>query len=338
MQMFIPTVLSALETLLKGPTRLLWKVISIFFGSGKSPPPPPIPSLALCSLSDSPYECAHSQHQRSCECTHSQQQRLTYHLYPPPRPAAKYSQSPSAHQPPSRHTPYQPRPSVRLPAVRVPQVPAVIEPRERPTARAPQVSVVPVVNDPHERRAARAPQVPVAPIVIDPHERPATRAPEVSVARVVIDPYEDHKSLRSKAIQEGDHMRKCFKERDEAKARNERQRAKELTQRGKAHEVNMILLNKEASAKIFQENNQNRRNEVDLHGLHVPEALSYFDISVQKARDLEESSLCVIVGKGNHSDNNAPKIKPAIQARGESLGLSIEVDPRNDGRLIVSFR
>ncbi|KAG1890301.1 hypothetical protein F4604DRAFT_657854 [Suillus subluteus] len=133
-------------------------------------------------------------------------------------------------------------------------------------------------------------------------------------------------------------MGKCFKERNEAKARNEQQRTKELNKRGEAHRVNMVLLNKEASAKIFQENNQNRRNEVDLHGLYVSEARSYFDIAVQKAFDRKESSLRVIVGKGNHSDNNIPKIKPAIQAHGESLGLLIEVDPRNDGCLIVSFK
>lgn len=83
---------------------------------------------------------------------------------------------------------------------------------------------------------------------------------------------------------------------------------------------------------------QKRRNEVDLHGLYVAEARSYFDISLQGARDREESSLRVIVGKGNHSDNNTPKIKPAIQAHGKSLGLSVEVDPRNDGCLIVSLK
>ncbi|KAG2074592.1 hypothetical protein BDR04DRAFT_148537 [Suillus decipiens] len=133
-------------------------------------------------------------------------------------------------------------------------------------------------------------------------------------------------------------MAKCFKERNEAKARNDQQRVKELNQRGEAHRENMMLLDKEASAKIFQENNQNRRNPVDLHGLYVSEAKSYFDIAVQGARDREESTLRVIVGKGNHSGNNAPKIKPAIEAHGKSLGLSIAVDPRNDGCLIVSIK
>jgi hypothetical protein len=174
----------------------------------------------------------------------------------------------------------------------------------------------------------------VVPTAIDPYEHPAARAPEVPVARVVIDPHEDPKSLRLKATQEGDRMGKCFKERNEAKARNEHQRAKELTHRGEAHRVNKMLLDKEASAKIFQGTKsikgtcriqeaysdscltqriiksvvffsgaalsdlfQNRRNEVDLHGLYVAEARSYFDNFVQGARDRDESSLRVIVGK-----------------------------------------
>ncbi|KAG1777338.1 hypothetical protein EV702DRAFT_1102579, partial [Suillus placidus] len=154
--------------------------------------------------------------------------------------------------------------------------------------RCPSPSVTPL----------RAPEVYVVPVASGSHGRPATRVLEVPVARVVIDPHEDPKSLRLKATQEGDRMGKCFKERNEAKARNEQQRAKELTQRGEAHQVNMMLLNKEASAKIFQALSdlfQNRRNEVDLHGLYVSEARSYFDISVQGARDREESSLRVIV-------------------------------------------
>ncbi|KAG2043493.1 hypothetical protein BDR03DRAFT_941558, partial [Suillus americanus] len=312
-----------------------------------SPPPQP-PSLGVCSPSDSPYVPIISQQG-------SYHQPPPHRQLPPPRPAIQYPQTPSRYstlQAPSSSQPSLHQPD-RLPSAQYPPLattpllsrdasvpkPVCYTPQQpgRPATRAPQVPVVPVVIDPRERPIARAPQVPVVPVVIGSRERPAARAPGAPVARVVIDPHEDPKSLRLKATQEGDQMGKCFKERNEAKARNEQQRAKELNKRGEAHRVNMVLLDKEASAKIFQENNQNRRNEVDLHGLYVSEARSYFDIAVQKARNREESSLRVIVGKGNHSDNNTPKIKPAIQAHGESLGLSIEVDSRNDGCLIVSF-
>ncbi|KAG2342952.1 hypothetical protein BDR05DRAFT_333204 [Suillus weaverae] len=170
MQMFIPSVLSALEALLKGPVWLLRKVISIFYGRRESSPPP-IPSSALCSLSDSPYESAHSQNQRSYERTHSQQQRSTYHAYPPPHPA-------SAHQPPSQHKPYQPhrQPSVRFPAQPTPPVsPDVI-----PVATEPVRSHIPqrsrrfsgpelaTSNDqPHRQPSVRFPAQPTPPVSPD---------------------------------------------------------------------------------------------------------------------------------------------------------------------------
>ncbi|OJA10251.1 hypothetical protein AZE42_12618 [Rhizopogon vesiculosus] len=99
----------------------------------------------------------------------------------------------------------------------------------------------------------------------------------------------------------------------------------------------MLRFNEEASAKIFQENNQRcRPNTVDLHGLYVTEAEFYFKRAVQQVRESGESSLRVIVGKGNHSDDNIPKIKPAIQTLGENLGVTVTVDPTNNGCLIVT--
>ncbi|KAG2111275.1 uncharacterized protein F5147DRAFT_102149 [Suillus discolor] len=292
------------------------------------PPPPPPPLGVLCSPSDSPYVPTFSQQGSSHQPSQPQ--------LPPPRPAIRYPQTPSKYstlQAPgsSQLSPYQPPlPSAQyLPSATTPLLsrPASVP---KPVCYTPQQPRRPVA------RVTRVPRV--VPVVIDSHERSAAKAPEAPVAHVVIDPYEDPESLRLKATQEGDRMGKCFKERNEAKARNDQQRIKELTQKGEAHRANMMLLDKEASAKIFQENNQNRRNEVDLHGLYVAEAKTYFDTSVQAAWDRGESSLRVIVGRGNHSKSNIPKIKPAIQAHGESLGLSIEVDPRNEGCLIVSLK
>ncbi|KAG1760495.1 hypothetical protein EDD22DRAFT_74255 [Suillus occidentalis] len=320
-------------------------------GSYHQPQRPQLPPLRSAVQSLSRYSTL--QAPSSSQPSPYQPHRLPSARYPPLATTPLLSRDASVPKPVC-YTPQQPsRPIARAPllpivpidsrerlaarAPPVPAVPIVIDSPERPTARAPQVPVVPAATIPYERPAARVPQIVVVPTAIDPG-RPAARAPEVPVARVVIDPHEDPKSLRLKATQEGDRMGKCFKERNEARARNEHQRAKELTQRGEVHKANMTLLDKEASAKIFQENNQKRRNEVDLHGLYVAEARSYFDISLQGARDREESSLRVIVGKGNHSDNNTPKIKPAIQAHGKSLGLSVEVDPRNDGCLIVSLK
>lgn len=159
------------------------------------------------------------------------------------------------------------------------------------------------------------------------------------MAPVVIDPHEDIGSLRLKARNEGDRMEKCFKESREAFARDERGLAKQLSLRGEAYKDNMARLDREASIKIFQEHNQRHAgsNTIDLHGLFVLEAKMYFDEAVQKVRDSGVSSLYVIVGRGNHSENNIAKIKRTIQEYGMSLGLGVEVDPLNDGRLVVSL-
>jgi DNA-nicking Smr family endonuclease len=165
----------------------------------------------------------------------------------------------------------------------------------------------------------------------------ASRAPEVVVTPIVIDPDEDANSLRLKARNEGNRMEECFKQSREAFARNKKALAKHLSLRGEAYKVNMEHLDKAASSKIFEGNNQGHISDmVDLHGLYVSEAKVYFSNAVRRAQNSGESSLYVIVGKGNHSENNIARIKPAIQEYGQSLGLDIEED-LNNGRLVVSL-
>jgi DNA-nicking Smr family endonuclease len=135
-------------------------------------------------------------------------------------------------------------------------------------------------------------------------------------------------------------MEECFKQSREAFTRNEGGLAKQLSLRGEAYKNNMERLDKEASTRIFQEHNQRHAgsNTIDLHGQFVPEAKLHFSDTVQRIRDHGIfSSLYVIVGKGNRSENNIAKLKPAIQEYATSLGLGVVVDPRNDGCLIVSL-
>ncbi|KAG2750763.1 hypothetical protein P692DRAFT_20801486 [Suillus brevipes Sb2] len=344
---FISSALSALEALLKAPIWLVRKVISIFFGKSPSPPTPPVGSHSS-SPSDSPYtETAHSQPQRSHERTQSQrQQRSTYHPYPPPRPTTEHSESAhSQHQRSHERTqsqrqrstdlPYpqpRPAPSVRLPAQPTPpQPPSHHQPSVRLPAQ-PTPPVAPNVSPVVEPLQSRIPQVCLSVINL-------ARAPEVVVTPVVIGPHEDIDSLRLKARHEADRMKESFKQSREAFARNERGLAKQLSLRGEAYKDNMVRLNREASTKIFQEHNQRHigSNTIDLHGLFVPEAKLYFDNAVRGARDRGETSLYVIVGKGNRSENNIAKIKPTIQEYGTSFGLGVEVDPLNDGCLVVSL-
>jgi len=74
----------------------------------------------------------------------------------------------------------------------------------------------------------------------------------VVAAELVIDPDEDHQSLRLQARREGDLMSDFFQQATEAFNRNEKRIAHELSLEGQAHKANMVLLDKEASAKIFE--------------------------------------------------------------------------------------
>jgi hypothetical protein len=68
----------------------------------------------------------------------------------------------------------------------------------------------------------------------------------------VSDLHEDHESLRLKARRERDRMAECFHQSKEAFTSNQKRLAKELSIMGRAHKENMVRLNEEASAKIFE--------------------------------------------------------------------------------------
>jgi len=130
-------------------------------------------------------------------------------------------------------------------------------------------------------------------------------------------------------------MAEYFSESKQAFDRNEKRRAKELSLMGQAHKENMVRLDKEASAKIFQGMNwqidservaltriinlilqrttefvvfcRGRQyliffsqnvgpNTVDLHGLYVQEAKLYFEEAVQNIWNRAQP-LRVIVGR-----------------------------------------
>ncbi|OAX33894.1 DUF1771-domain-containing protein [Rhizopogon vinicolor AM-OR11-026] len=164
------------------------------------------------------------------------------------------------------------------------------------------------------------------------------QAPEVGVVPLVIDPHEDHESLRFRARSEGNLMSEYFQQATNAFARNEKGLAKELSLKGQMHKANMVRLNKEASAKIFQENNEHSKpGEVDLHGLYVKEAISYSDKALKEARQRGNSQIRLIAGKGLHSDGHVAKLEPALEGLMRQHNLPAEVDPQNSGILIVQL-
>lgn len=229
---------------------------------------------------------------------------------------AVYSRSSSPHRSPSQYTTYQSdrQPTVRFPAEPTPPVSPDVAPVTKPVRG----------HIPRRLRRSSGPEL-------------ATRALEVVVTPIVIDLHEDPASLRLEAKREESRMAECFKQSYEAFDRGDRELAEKLSLRGKTHKANKERLNVAASTKIFQEYNKGLigSDTIDLHRLYVSEAKMYFYDAVQEVRDRGELLLHVIVGKGNRSKNKVARIKPAIQKYGRSLGLGVEVDPNNDGRLDV---
>ncbi|ETW80412.1 hypothetical protein HETIRDRAFT_440315 [Heterobasidion irregulare TC 32-1] len=103
-------------------------------------------------------------------------------------------------------------------------------------------------------------------------------------------------------------------------------------------EKEMMRLNAIAADLIFKEFNKDRRaNNVDLHGLRVSEAIKYANEAVTKARSRGDLTLSLIVGRGLHTEDKVPKLKPAIMQFLENLGLAVAEQPGNAGRLIIQL-
>jgi len=133
-------------------------------------------------------------------------------------------------------------------------------------------------------------------------------------------------------------MAQCFEESHAAYARGDGALAKELSNKGKAHQKEMERLNAQASEWIFSENNKDSKpGEIDLHGLYVKEAITFTERAIQDARQRGESQINLIVGKGLHSPKGVAKLKPAIEELMQKQGLIAELDENNGGVLTVNL-
>jgi DNA-nicking Smr family endonuclease len=109
--------------------------------------------------------------------------------------------------------------------------------------------------------------------------------------------------------------------------------AKRLSDEGKAAGAAAAAAQEAAAEAIFAYKNTPARlqpEEVDLHGLHVDEALRFTSRRVQADRARGAKLLIVIYGAGHHSADNKQHLKPAVLAHlAEQEGLApsqIQVD------------
>ncbi|XP_006460652.1 hypothetical protein AGABI2DRAFT_192280 [Agaricus bisporus var. bisporus H97] len=131
-------------------------------------------------------------------------------------------------------------------------------------------------------------------------------------------------------------MKKCRQEEKSTRRHHRLKEARNFASKAQQHERHMRILNDRASEVIFAENNKDLTlRKIDLHGLRVKEAIQHTDRALKQARERGNSEMRIIVGKGLHSKDGNPKIKPAIQAFLEKHHFPVEVDPRNIGALNV---
>ena len=146
----------------------------------------------------------------------------------------------------------------------------------------------------------------------------------------------EYVDLRNQARAAGDKMGQCFDKASSAYKSGDGGRAKELSNEGNSHKEERNRLNKQAADWIFEKNNlDNRRDEVDLHGLYVKEAIEKTDQAIANARASNINPLKVVVGRGTHSKNHVSKMKPAIEEMMRKQNLRCKVDPDNAGQLLV---
>ncbi|KZT57747.1 DUF1771-domain-containing protein [Calocera cornea HHB12733] len=145
-----------------------------------------------------------------------------------------------------------------------------------------------------------------------------------------------YKSLRAQANEEGDRMGDCFDRAHEAHERGDGAAAKALSNEGHEHQRRMEQLNTQAADWIFAaNNNESPPGTIDLHGLYVQEAIDRTEQALQTTQAQGAPELRVIVGKGLHSKGHVAKIKPAIEQLMQKYRFAAELDPQNEGVLIV---
>ncbi|OAV92927.1 hypothetical protein PTTG_02711 [Puccinia triticina 1-1 BBBD Race 1] len=143
-------------------------------------------------------------------------------------------------------------------------------------------------------------------------------------------------SLRNQALEEGKLMEQKFKE---ARLASQHGQAKSLREQANRHKQQQEKLNKQAADWLFKENNHNLpADTIDLHGLYVKESLTYAEKFIQRAeKNGRPDRLQFIVGKGLHSVNSKPLLKPAIEGLIRKHKLAFEEHPRNPGILVVQL-
>ena len=150
----------------------------------------------------------------------------------------------------------------------------------------------------------------------------------------------DPERLRQLARKEAE-LRGAYYERSRAAySAGDHAAAKRFSNLGKAAGARMDALNARAAAAAFDMNNAGRGRppgEVDLHGLHVREAVAAADAALEAARARGERRVVLIVGRGVHSRDGVARLKPALIGELGRKHGRVTAGVPNDGCLLVEL-
>lgn len=113
--------------------------------------------------------------------------------------------------------------------------------------------------------------------------------------------------------------------------------AKKFSEKGDENRKNMEYFHKEAAKISFatNNNNDNKNNVLDLHGLTVEEAEVILEDNVEKIQKKGEKELMVIVGKGLHSGDEGPKLKELVMNYAMIMNYKYKFEEKNQGCIIL---
>ncbi|KFQ36674.1 NEDD4-binding protein 2, partial [Mesitornis unicolor] len=130
--------------------------------------------------------------------------------------------------------------------------------------------------------------------------------------------YPQYEDLRAEAFCHQQKRQECFRKAGEAYRMGMKPVAAFYAHQGRLHEQKMKEANHAAAVQIFERVNTSLLpvNVLDLHGLHVDEAVDHLSRVLQaKSEEYQQTGgkpyLCVITGRGSHSQGGVARIRPA---------------------------
>ncbi|NXL42494.1 N4BP2 protein, partial [Podilymbus podiceps] len=130
--------------------------------------------------------------------------------------------------------------------------------------------------------------------------------------------YPQYDDLRAEAFCHQQKRQECLKKAGEAYRMGMKPVAAFYAHQGRLHEQKMKEANHAAAVQIFERINTSLlpMNVLDLHGLHVDEAVNQLSRVLQeKSEEYQQTGgkpyLCVITGRGSHSQGGVARIRPA---------------------------